>query len=261
MTKVTEPRPNRILVSLDSSSRGRAALQAAVRLAVTMSAELDGLFVEDEDLVRLASLPFATEVDLATASTRDLETIGMERALRAAADEAQQAFASALADAELQWTFRVVRGSVTKASLEAAGDVGLLVIGQQGRLANIMPTKSFGQRVRDDDRVVVVFDGSRAAYGTLEIASTLLEEDTYLLSVLVVATNREQVTQDLIEWLRARGVRAEVDQVLNPSPDAIADYTRRWMPGVLLVNRHSEFLSDVLIGQLVNEFGGPLILS
>ena len=79
----------RILVSLDTSDRGRAALEAAVRLALSTNAELQGLFVEDEDLVRLASLPFSREIELASASPRELQSINMERSLRVAAERAQ----------------------------------------------------------------------------------------------------------------------------------------------------------------------------
>ena len=103
---------------------GQAALQAAVQLATSVSAELQGLFVEDEDLVRLASLPFVREVDVTSALARPLQVAEMERELRAVAEQTQQAFASALEQLDLAWTFRIVRGTVARASLAAAGDAG-----------------------------------------------------------------------------------------------------------------------------------------
>ena len=49
----------RILVALDASASGRAALAGAAALAAELQAELLGLFVEDANLLRLASLPFS----------------------------------------------------------------------------------------------------------------------------------------------------------------------------------------------------------
>ena len=50
MTKAEtqQSKSRRILVALDNSARGQAALAAAVRLALKTRAELQGLYVEDE---------------------------------------------------------------------------------------------------------------------------------------------------------------------------------------------------------------------
>ena len=50
--------PRRILVALDASAHSHAALAAAVALAARLHAEIEGLFVEDINLLRLAELPF-----------------------------------------------------------------------------------------------------------------------------------------------------------------------------------------------------------
>ncbi len=65
-----EPKKNRILVAIDTSPHGRAALEAAADLAAASSAELCGLFVEDLNLLRLAGLPFAHEIEFASATPR-----------------------------------------------------------------------------------------------------------------------------------------------------------------------------------------------
>jgi nucleotide-binding universal stress UspA family protein len=251
---------NRILVSLDTSARGQAALQAAVRIALNSSAELQGLFVEDEDLVRLASLPFVREVDFASASPRELHLGNMERALRAAAEDAQRSFAHTLQQLDLHWTFRVVRGTIAQASLAAAVDVDLLVIGQQGRSPRFFAGGFLPTRSKSDKRVVAVFDGSPSAYRTLALANSLVAPDSPALSVLVIADDGDEVTRQCVGWLKQEGIRAEIDKVINPSEDTIVDYVRKWPPNVLVINRDSKFTSDSQIYRLVNEFDCPLIL-
>lgn len=200
---------NRILVTLDWSARGRAALDAAVQLAMITSAELQGLFVEDEDLVRLASLPFSREVDFASASSQQLHSANMERALRAAAEETQRAFAKALQQRNLQWTFRVVRGTVTQTSLAAAGDVDLLVIGQQGRSPRIISGDYLPKRLTNEKRVVAVFDGTPAAFRAIELANNLAKDAPLL--VLVLAKNGNEVASQCKSWLEEKNLRAELE--------------------------------------------------
>ena len=258
--ETTEPKANRILVTLDTSARGRAALEAAVRLALKTRAELQGLYVEDEDLVHLASLPFAREVDFASALSRQMHSANMERALRAAAEQAQQAFAKALGQLDLSWTFRIVRGAVTQASLAAVADEDLLVIGQQGRFPRAVAGDYFPRRRKDSGRVVAVFDGSPSAFRAIELAGNLAEQNSHVLTVLVLADDAEEVAQRCLAWLQQHGIPAEVNQMLSVSQNAIIDYVRKWLPGVLLINRDSGFISDSLIHRLVNEFDCPLVL-
>ena len=52
----------RILVALDASTQSLAALRTAVTLAAELGAELEGLFVEDTNLMRMAMLPVARRV-------------------------------------------------------------------------------------------------------------------------------------------------------------------------------------------------------
>ena len=250
----------RILVALDTSSRGRAALAAAVRLAAKASAELDGLFVEDEDLLRLASLPFAHEVDLTSASPRQLQLTIMERELHAAAQQAQQAFANALGQLDLKWTFRIVRGTITQASLAAAGDVDLLVIGQQGRSSRVMAGEYPTRRSAGSNRVVAVFDGSPSAFRAIELGHSLAEPNVAELTVLVLANNGDQRSEQCLAWLEEHRIRAELNQVIGASDQPITDFVRKYRPAILLINRDSESINDWQIGRLVNEFDCPIIL-
>ena len=90
-----------ILVALDASTHSLAAVEAAADLAAAMQAEMEGLFIEDINLIRLASLPCTREVRH-TASMASLDLEQMERALKAQASEARQALAAAARRAHVQ---------------------------------------------------------------------------------------------------------------------------------------------------------------
>ena len=250
----------RILVALDTSARGRAALEAAVRLAMTTHAELQGLYVDDEDLLRLASLPFAYEIDFPSASPHRLQSVNMERALRAAAQEAEQAFTKTLQQHNLKSTFRIVRGTLIGASLAAADDVDTLVIGQRGRSSRLMAGDQMLRHGVRKKSVVAVFDGSASALQTIEIANKLAESNAGELSILVRSGNGQQRADMCLAWLRQQRIQAEVNQAMASFSQAIINYVRTFAPGLLLINRDSQFLNESQISLIVNEFECPLIL-
>ena len=103
----------RILVGLDASPASMAALAAALRLAVEIDAELDALYVEDDNMLRFAGLPFTRVIDAYSPGPREVEPVDVERALRLQAERVRRLLAEA-AGTRIAWRFRVVRGDVER---------------------------------------------------------------------------------------------------------------------------------------------------
>ena len=118
----------RIVVGLEPSPQARSALTTAADLARRMQAELVGLFVENENLLRLAGLPFACEVCFPSALTRGIDTRRMERSLRAMAEDSRRRLAAAAGHPSLRWSFHVSRGAAGHALLAASTRTDLLVV-------------------------------------------------------------------------------------------------------------------------------------
>ena len=91
--------------------------EPVARLAREMEAELLGLFIEDVELLRFASLPFAREIGSASASMRALSVSELERQLRAQARELEREITAILGAGS--WSLRVERSSPLRA-IEAA---------------------------------------------------------------------------------------------------------------------------------------------
>lgn len=118
----------RVIVGLDPLQQSRALLEAAAELAGEMQAELLGLFIENQDLLHFAGLPFAREVGFESATRRALDVGSMERTLRALAKEARQALEAAVGPTRVQWSFRVVRGAPAAELLAAAEESDLVIV-------------------------------------------------------------------------------------------------------------------------------------
>jgi len=117
----------RVIVGLDPTAHSRVLLEAAVELAGQAQAELLGLFVENQDLLHFAGLPFAREVGFESATRRALDVESMERSLRAMAREAQQMLETVAGATRVPWSFRVVRGAPAAQLLAAAEESDLVI--------------------------------------------------------------------------------------------------------------------------------------
>lgn len=122
----------RILVGIDASRASLDALAAAATVAARLGSDLSGLFVEDEDVLRLAALPFAGIVRVPSGERAALDRQAMEAELRALAARARETLAREAAGRRVGFTFRVVRGRVVAEVLSASRDADLLVLGTGG---------------------------------------------------------------------------------------------------------------------------------
>src|SRR5580704_10905661 len=120
----------RVVVALDAVSENRAAIDAAARLAARWKVRLQGVFVEDEDLLRLANLPFARQVSLG-AGVEILTMPRAERQLRVFADRARRDVMAAARRHGAEASFEIVRA--TSGSGVAAVSTDFVVAGSLTR--------------------------------------------------------------------------------------------------------------------------------
>jgi hypothetical protein len=128
------PKPGpieRVLVRLDAASENGTAIDTAARLAVHAQAALHGIFVEDEDLLHLARLPFARQITLGAAA-ENLTTEHVELHLRVAVERTRQELLAVARRHGVDGSFEVVRGAAETATF-GASERDLVVAGDQTR--------------------------------------------------------------------------------------------------------------------------------
>ena len=121
----------RVVVWLDAAVDDRHAIDTAARLAAGANAPLHGIFVEDEELLHLAALPFARQVTLGAGAER-FTSAHAELHLRAAASRARRRFAAAAGRHRARCSFEIVRGLSDPVAI-AASERDLVVIGAASR--------------------------------------------------------------------------------------------------------------------------------
>ena len=239
----------RILVAVDGSDQSLAALEAAATLAAQLEAELEALFVEDADLLRLADLPCGRVLSLLLLEAERTDRERMERQLRLQAARAQDAVRRRAAALGVRASFRAVRGEVVSEILAAAAGADLLTLGKAGRgrvrrvssgstlqaaLAAGRPLLVAGDPSWAGQGLLAVYDGSAAGARARELASgSGQEQNTVILARW--AAEAEQLAARAREQLAGPGVSAGLSYSWGEPAAAILAAVRRTRPALLLL--------------------------
>lgn len=211
----------RVLVALDSSASGSAILETAADLAAAQACELSGLFVEDADLLRLAGLPFAREIQISKAMSRALAPELLLQDLRTQAGLARAAMARQAALHRVSWSFEIAQGRSEEAILLAAarGDIIAMTRGfgamGRGRLSQrfrLIAARAPGPLLLTSETpraqsgpVLLPYDASPAAEAMLEIALNFARARRETLEILLLGA---AVDQEAALRNRLRGIAA-----------------------------------------------------
>ena len=270
-----------ILVALDASTHSLAAVEAAADLAAAMQAEMEGLFIEDINLIRLASLPCTREVRH-TASLASLDLEQMERALKAQAAEARQALAAAARRAHVQWSFHVARGRVAHEVLAAAAAADLVTLGKLGRSRSpqarlgstvlrvlagapvaLLLVEQWRVRAHGLRPVLVVYDGSEGAGRALEAAARLAEAGGVGLTVILLADDSDaqrELKLAVTHSLEGRSIEVRWQAFALAEGYNLLKVIQSDDAALLVVSLSSLRLPQATVGKLLDHIRNPVLL-
>jgi hypothetical protein len=267
----------RILLMLDADGEQLDALESVARLALALDAELEALFVEDADLLRLAALPFAREMGMASAQRRPLRNDDMERALRAQATRAQIAVASVTVPVRVRWSFRVTRGQVVAQVTEAALTADLITLALGGEPAQRLRSRAVvrgmlastarpllvlpaGSRLQAP--ILVIYDGSAAGQRALQLAQQLLGRPQDALQLVFVPHSRKlEALRAMAETQLGESAAASRYRVLEScTPAALARLVRAAAAGTLLLPLQAELMAPEQVGVLLERIHCAVLL-
>lgn len=269
----------RILVALDASPHSRAALNMAVQLAADLEAELEGIFIKDENLLRAAQLPFAEEVRTHSVSPKSLDDRRVERQLRYQAERAEAALQDAIEKAEVTHHFRVVEGQVTRELMRASEEVDLVAMGKtstrssrrrlgttsQTLLAEASsPVLVLRRAVRRPQPILTYYDGSESAQSALRVAAQLATRGaTHPLKVFLPATDEDETERLRMKVQEEYGDRVAQLQIRPLTPverDRLATLARREGRGLFVMPGGCSPLSDTPLQKFLYELDRPLLV-
>ena len=153
-------RSNKVVVTVDVESSLASTLELAIAMAVASKSELHGLFIEDLDLLRVASLPFAREVILASGQPRILDNQQLLRSFKARSRYFRQSLARHAQQSAIVWAYSTVRGNRRSIQMAESVEAEFLIIGQ--------PTESRSNAVKRK-RILLVDSENPRLYQALDV--------------------------------------------------------------------------------------------
>jgi nucleotide-binding universal stress UspA family protein len=278
-TEERNVRVRRIVVALDASLRSLAALHAAADIAAVWHAELLGLFVEDAELLRLASTPSAIRFLYPSGSEAPLSALFLESELRALAERSRRELMAVAERAGVRWTFRIVRGNVSAEVLLAAAEADLLTLGGGGwsiarRLglgstarAAISGARSslllVQSRVAPAPAVLAVYDRSTAAEDACRFAARLAATSTCRLTVFLSSPSgpvAREMEEEVVRLLQPYRLRVRLLWLASGDKRDFLHAVRTERGGILVISNQSPLLDEEIVERLLRETDHPLLL-
>ena len=269
----------RIVVALDGSAHASGAPETAAALAARLQAELEGVFVQDIDLARLAALPIGREIQFLTGRGRDFTADELDAHNLEQEACARRVIAAAAARERVGYAFRVARGQVDAEVLSAAGQADLLIVGigsvgpgGRARLGgtaraaaehaprSVMISKPGTRMIA---RPLVFHDGSDGAKRALQAAIRIFGAGERGLAVLIDSADAgraEALCRDIESELGTAGVKHRFLSSANPAPDRLCRLAAQAGADVLVIAADSRIIAGERRFRVLESIACPVML-
>lgn len=261
-------RESRVLVAVDASAASLLALELAADLAAALRASLTGLYVEEEDLLHVAGLPFARRVRAHSGELAPFSAGELEREWRALAGAAREALTRVAQARRLSWQFEVVRGRALQVVAEASrgvrlaglgvcsrgerrlGSVARAALGTAGTSLLLVPPQR-----RSGTHWVALIDSTASAPAVLDMVATLVHSDVAEQPLLLVQADLDAplVLPPALAALPRLGLPA------GSSPQTLAARLHRTRARGLILGADSPLAAPAAAQSLLAD-GWPLLL-
>ena len=260
-----KPTKLRIAVALDASAPSRHTLRIAVGIAATLDAEIEGIFVEDADLLRMASLTFLRELRHASVGENALDAERLQREMRTLARRSRIALEESARRSGVAWTFRVWRGHIETEILDAAREAEMFALGRIGSFAPFHPRQKTQKHhgADNDFALSILFNGSDASNRALATGAELAERRHAPVTVLLQGNKRADIDQ-----LRERATEqvgmlsGKILLLPLEAPDAtrLAKAALRTDSGLLIVDVANPLLARRQLWQCLQALNCPVLV-
>ncbi len=197
----------RIIIACDAASDIRLAVEEGAVLAERWNAALHGVFLEDENLFRLAGLPFGRQVTLSSSVSESLSATDLAALSSALGAGMRRTLAEAAAERGLEWSFGVVRDLPTVAALVGIEGDLLVVQGATRPFSGAWrPRSPWDSLPEDHARTTLIRRKPRTGPGTFLVLPGRREDGDRLLQAgLAIAGPADEVVVLLPEAAASDG--------------------------------------------------------
>lgn len=277
MTDDVRDDESRVVICFGAAPASMAALQTAVTVARAFRGEIEAIFVEDEQLFSLASLPFAREVSLISRRSRPLTPDTLAREIRAMANAMRRRVEELAARASVPFRFREASTRLDEiiAQWQEVGRRFLAfaepleppripefhrIFINHTRLAGVIITGPTARRYQGP--VVAIVEDSESAQRVIATAAKLAEASSVPL-ILVPSSPAGALMSAIEAAEREVGLSAatRIENATLRDVDSAAQVLRRIGGGLIVAELGGEILPDeTALQRLAAAAESPILL-
>ncbi len=242
-----------IVVAVNAARRCGETLEMAAALATSTGADLEVVYVEDANLLRLADLPVTKEIDRFSGAAREIDSGRMQRALHSEARQLRSNLARIRRATMVRSSVRVVRGQILGEALAASATVDVTFV------HGARHGPKTGRRGRRP--VLTLFKSGPAGVRALQVAAKLARAVGGGLTVLIpnrIDEGDEGVKREVREAVGQADIR-----FVPGAEGRILMLGRMLAPGMgslLVLAKGSPELDDDATRAYLEELAIPLVL-
>ncbi len=179
-------RIERIVLAFDSSGCNHFTIEHIFNIAGYLNSTIQAIYIEDNNLLNAAGLPFTREVALHTAQTRKLDSQQITRHFNKLASQLRSMLETQSQAANIPSSFRVTRGPMLQTILQESNNAQLVYLPAVSRIVQA------GKR-----KYVVYISDNKSDLIQLRLCAFLASK--FKLDVLIVRENITPQNPDLNE--------------------------------------------------------------
>ena len=198
---MTNEQTPEIRILLDSKTNQVDFLYSAVSLARQMQVDLQGMFIEEENLLRAADLSISREISLRSAQEREISGEAMQRTLRSYALNKKNELEKIAHKESIECSFQVIRGERMHWILGSNKRTDILFVDAKNDTRKTYQNLQYCRI--DVTPLKLLYSGSKASQRALTIAFklALISKKPLLILNIGDAINTESVLSEKIQLL------------------------------------------------------------
>jgi nucleotide-binding universal stress UspA family protein len=261
----------RVAVALDASAQNSQALQAAAELAASLQAELEGIFIEDINLIRLTELPFIREIRPASMTEEPFNIQRMEQELRSLARQQQQKLELVAREKGISCSFRIRRGHIRAEMMEVVTEVDVLTLCSPSRASEIFSKQAAAFTLRADtsasqqarSAVSVVFGNARNEKRALMAAASLAKRLDTNINVLITAgsdAETDELQREAETILESQTQPVNYSRLIGNQLSDLVLATISSNSQVMLVNSNNTLITGEQLWHCLEQVSCPVLI-
>lgn len=261
LAKIPDIVTRQIAVILGTSGSGQSLLDVLQQFPGNdVPFELHGLFIEDDDLQRVAALPFAKELCRLTLSIRDIQHAGFDRTVALRMRTARNAIEELARRLGVAHTFRHTQGSTLRLLRDTVNSADITVF-EPLRKLSVAPVRQFTPGRQTPRPVVIVLDDVLTADEILLTAAQLAEGQTTRITVILRAESKAKLqTLEHMAYELLPGRPTHLLSLPDHGIQTLIAAVLAERAGMLVIGAREELLRPRTLGLLLQHLECPICL-